>query len=74
MRIAGVPVQEPSVGVGDPAELAGKTIEAHQFLTSIVTGVQGEPGFREALRVARVQEAVIRSWDSERREPVAAEE
>jgi predicted dehydrogenase len=49
-----------------------KTIEAHQFLESIVTGVQGEPGFREAAAVARVQEAMLRSWESERWETVAA--
>jgi predicted dehydrogenase len=51
-----------------------KAIEAYQFLESITTGVQGEPGFREAAAAARVQEAIMRSWDSERWEPVAAEE
>jgi predicted dehydrogenase len=47
-----------------------KVIEAFRFLESVATGVQGEPGFREALAVARVQEAVMRSWDSGRWEPV----
>ena len=51
-----------------------KAIEAFQLLESITTGVQGEPGFREAAAAARVQEAIIRSWDSERWEPVAGEE
>ena len=51
-----------------------KAIEAFKFLESVATGVQGEPGFREALAVARVQEAVMRSWASERWEPVAYEE
>jgi predicted dehydrogenase len=51
-----------------------KAIEAHQFLASVASGVQGEPGFREALAMARVQEAVMRSWDSECWEPVIAEE
>lgn len=48
-----------------------KTIEAHEFLASIVAGEQREPGFREAAAVARVQEAIIRSWDTERWETVA---
>ena len=51
-----------------------KTIEAFQFLKSVATGEQGEPGFREAFAVARVQEAIMRSWDSERWEPVTYEE
>ena len=51
-----------------------KAIEAYQFLESITSGVQGEPGFREAAAAARVQEAIMRSWDSERWESVAGEE
>jgi predicted dehydrogenase len=51
-----------------------KAIEAYQFLESITSGVQGEPGFREAAAVARVQEAILRSWDTERWESVATEE
>jgi predicted dehydrogenase len=47
-----------------------KTIEAFRFLEAVTSGVQGEPGFSEAAAVARVQQAVIRSWDSERWEAV----
>jgi len=47
-----------------------KTIEAYQFLKSVVEGKPGEPGFREALAVAEVQAAVQRSWQSERWEEV----
>ena len=57
----------PAVGLGYE-DL--KTIEAHQFLKSIVDGQQGEPGFAEALAVASVQAAVQRSWESERWEEV----
>jgi predicted dehydrogenase len=51
----------PAVGLGYD-DL--KAIEAFQFLTCIVKGKQGEPGFREALSVARVQAAIERSWGS----------
>ena len=47
-----------------------KVIEAYSFLSSVVAGRQGEPGFAEAAAVARVQQAIIRSWDSERWERV----
>jgi hypothetical protein len=47
-----------------------KVIEAFQFLKSVVEGRQGEPGFREALAVACVQDAVQRSWASGRWEDV----
>ena len=47
-----------------------KAIEASVFLESIAAGIQGEPGFAEALAVARVQDAVMRSWESERWESV----
>ncbi len=47
-----------------------KVIEAYNFLHSVVTGQQGEPGFAEALAVANVQQAIIRSWGSERWEAV----
>ncbi len=47
-----------------------KMIEAYQFLKSVVEGKQAEPGFAEALRVAEVQDAIVRSWDSERWETV----
>ena len=42
-----------------------KVIELHQFLKSVVDGVQGVPGFTEALAVARVQAAIERSWETE---------
>lgn len=60
----------PYHGHFNPAWAAGlgyddlKTIEAYNFLNSIVTGKQGEPGFAEAAAVARVQQAMIRSWES----------
>ena len=41
-----------------------KTIEAHQFLKPIAEERQGEPGFAEALRVAEVQTAIERSWET----------
>lgn len=47
-----------------------KTIEAYHFLKSVVDNRQGEPGFAEALAVANVQSAIVRSWESERWEPV----
>ncbi len=47
-----------------------KVIEAYNFLRSVVSGQQGEPGFGEALAVANVQQAIMRSWASERWESV----
>jgi predicted dehydrogenase len=47
-----------------------KTIEAFNFLQGIATGKQGEPGFAEALAVAQVQQAIMRSWERERWESV----
>lgn len=41
-----------------------KAIEAFQFLKCVRDEVQGEPGFHEALAVAEVQAAMIRSWKS----------
>jgi predicted dehydrogenase len=41
-----------------------KVIEAAQFLLSVAEGVQRAPSFADALRLARVQEAMIRSWGS----------
>jgi predicted dehydrogenase len=49
-----------------------KTIEAFQFLKSIVDGKQAEPGFAEAANVAAVQDAISRSWSSESWETVEA--
>lgn len=43
-----------------------KVIEAYNFLQSVVTGQQAEPGFAEAQAVANVQQAIVRSWESER--------
>jgi predicted dehydrogenase len=40
-----------------------KVIEAHQFLQSVLHGEQQQPGFAEALAVARVQAAIMRSWE-----------
>jgi predicted dehydrogenase len=47
-----------------------KTIEAYQFLKSIAEKRQGEPGFAEALRVAKVLGAIERSSETERWENV----
>ncbi|MDP9312508.1 MAG: hypothetical protein M3R24_16750 [Chloroflexota bacterium] len=43
-----------------------KVIEADTFLRSAVTGTQGQPSFAEALAVAHDQQAIMRSWASER--------
>lgn len=51
----------PGVGLGYD-DL--KTIEAYQFLRSIVDGRQRAPGFAEALAVAEFQAAVQRSWET----------
>ena len=47
-----------------------KTIEAFNFLQSVAAARQSEPGFAAALAVAKVQQAMIRSWQSERWESV----
>ena len=59
----------PAVGLGYD-DL--KAIETFQFLQSIATGRQGEPGFSEARAVAEVLAAVERSWSSDRWETVQA--
>lgn len=41
-----------------------KTIEAYEFLQSVASGRQRRPGFAEALKVASVNAAMIRSWES----------
>jgi len=41
-----------------------KVIEAFNFLRSIVTGKQAQPGFEDARAVAEVQQAIMRSWNS----------
>lgn len=48
-----------------------KTIETHHFLKSIHENKQGEPGLREALRVAEVMASIERTWSSNRWEDVA---
>ena len=47
-----------------------KVIEVYNFLHSVATGKQGEPGFAEAEAVAHVQQVMMRSWESERWESV----
>jgi len=42
-----------------------KAIEASKFLESIGEGTQCEPGFAQALAVAEVQDAIMRSWKSD---------
>jgi predicted dehydrogenase len=48
-----------------------KVIEAYQFLQSIVDGKQRAPSFADALALARVQAAMIRSWESGQWEDVS---
>jgi predicted dehydrogenase len=63
----------------NPAPAAGlsyddlKVIEAHTFLTAVASGTPAEPGFKSACEVAQVQQAIIRSWESERWESVSYE-
>lgn len=42
-----------------------KVIEAYQFLRSIADGRPGEASFAAALAVAKVQSAIMRSWETE---------
>jgi hypothetical protein len=48
-----------------------KCIEAYNFLQSIVEGKQREPSFASALRLANVQSAMMRSWESGQWEAIA---
>ena len=41
-----------------------KAIEAYEFLRSIVDGEQHAPSFADALALANVQTAMMRSWQS----------
>ncbi len=59
------PAPAASVGYNDL-----KTIEAYQFLKSVVEGKQREPSFAEALAVANLQDALQRSWKSQMWEEV----
>ena len=49
-----------------------KVIEIAQFMESVMSGEQGEPGFAEALAVADVNAAMMRSWDSDKWEDVTS--
>lgn len=49
-----------------------KVIEAHQFLMSVAEGKPRSPNFTDALRLAEVQAAMMRSWESGRWEEVTA--
>jgi predicted dehydrogenase len=62
----------PAVGTGLGYDDL-KTIEAYQFLKSIAEKRQGEPGFAEALGVAKVLGAIERSWETERWENVESD-
>lgn len=62
--------QYPYHGNFNPGEGSGlgyedlKIIEAYHFLKSVAKGEQQAPGFVEALAVAKVHDAMIRSWNS----------
>ena len=68
--------QYPFHGNFNPGEGSGlgyedmKVIEAYHFLKSVAEGEQVAPGFAEALAVADVHSAMIRSWNSEQWEDV----
>jgi predicted dehydrogenase len=55
------------IGIGFEDLIA---IEDFEFLEAIARGEPHEPGFEEALRVAHVQQALVRSWASGRWEDV----
>ncbi len=69
MRLVGGD-QYPYHGSFNPGEGSGlgyedlKVIEAFQFLQSVAEGKQRAPGLSEALAVAEVHAAMIRSWES----------
>ncbi|PJF41033.1 MAG: gfo/Idh/MocA family oxidoreductase [Chloroflexi bacterium] len=75
MRLVGGE-QYPYHGRFNPGEGSGigyedlKIIEAYEFLKSVKEKTQQSPGFSEALAVAEVSAAMIRSWKSERWENV----
>lgn len=75
MRLVGGD-QYPHHGNFNPGEGSGlgyedlKIIEAYQFLESVAEGKQAQPGFEEALAVAEVHAAMIRSWESQSWEDV----
>ena len=49
------------------------TIEVHEFLRGVVSGVQVEPGFDHMARVAAVQAAMARSWETRTWEAITEE-
>jgi len=59
----------PGDGVGMGYEDL-KALEAYHFLKSIAEGQQIAPGFADAVRLAKVQEAMMRSWESSQWERV----
>ena len=69
MRLVGGD-QYPYHGNFNPGEGSGlgyedmKVIEAYNFLQSVAEGLQRGPGLAEALAVADVHAAMIRSWES----------
>jgi predicted dehydrogenase len=48
------------------------TIEDHQFLCAVAEGRRFVPGFTEAVEYVSVQDALLRSWESGRWEPVTS--
>ncbi|MFN8373674.1 MAG: hypothetical protein U0694_12480 [Anaerolineae bacterium] len=70
VRVLSDPEHHPFHASFNPAPGTGlgyddlKTIEAYQFLRSIVDGKQRAPSFAEALAVAEFQAAVEQSWET----------
>jgi predicted dehydrogenase len=60
-----VPGDANSIGYEDM-----KVIEDYEFLSSVAAGRQHEPGFAEAIDYVSVQDALLRSWESEKWETV----
>ncbi len=60
-----VPGDANSIGYEDL-----KTIEDFEFLSSVAAGRQHNPGFAEAVDYVSVQAALLKSWESEKWEPV----
>ena len=77
MRLVGGD-QYPYHGNFVPGEGSGigyedlKVIEAYEFLQSVVNNQPHRPGFEDALAVANVNAAMIRSWESGRWEEVTS--
>ena len=62
-----VPGDANSIGYEDL-----KVIECLHFLNAAATGEQHEPGFAEALNYVSVQDAMVRSWESQAWEKVGS--